>query len=156
MGIPYSRQINSAFSQVTPLVASGYQVLETTKNIAVALFALEILSVILLTLILISLLALLFTLNPDLEAERKELVTPFMKALAGWMRGANAIPVWVAWVLVVGFVGAGLGFGGWVYWMRVVEDARIGWETDGEGEGEEVGEGGGRDVANLRDGKTVQ
>jgi hypothetical protein len=79
MGIPYSKQINAAFDQVTPLVASGFQVLETTKNIAVLLAFIEVFIFILLGLILIALFILLVTVNPDLEEERRELVTPMVK-----------------------------------------------------------------------------
>jgi lysylphosphatidylglycerol synthetase-like protein (DUF2156 family) len=81
MGIPYSRQINTAFDQVTPLVAQGFQVLETTKNIAILLAWIEVLTVVLLALILIALLALLVTMNPDLANEREAFVTPTLKAL---------------------------------------------------------------------------
>jgi hypothetical protein len=79
MGIPYSKQINAAFDQVTPLVAAGFQVLETTKNIAVLLAFIEVFIFILLGLILIALCILLVTVNPDLEEERRELVTPVIK-----------------------------------------------------------------------------
>jgi hypothetical protein len=79
--IPYSRQINAAFDQVTPLVAAGFEVLETTKNIAILLAWIEGLTVVLLGLILCSLFALLITTNPDLAEERRALVTPVMKWL---------------------------------------------------------------------------
>jgi hypothetical protein len=81
MGIPYSRQINTAFDQVTPLVAQGFQVLETTKNIAILLAWIQVLTVVLLALILIALAALLVTMNPDLAREREAYVTPVMKTL---------------------------------------------------------------------------
>jgi hypothetical protein len=81
MGIPYSRQINTAFDQVTPLVAQGFEVLETTKNIAVLLAWIQVLTVVLLALILIALAALLVTMNPDLSHERQAFVTPIMKIL---------------------------------------------------------------------------
>jgi hypothetical protein len=79
MGIPYSRQINTAFDQVTPLVAQGFQVLETTKNIAILLAWIQVLTVVLLALILSALVALLVTMNPDLETERQAFLTPIMK-----------------------------------------------------------------------------
>jgi hypothetical protein len=79
MGIPYSKQINAAFDQVTPLVAAGFQVLETTKNIAILLTFIEIFTVILLSLILIALLMLLVTMNPELEEERRTFITPVIK-----------------------------------------------------------------------------
>jgi len=85
MGIPYSKQINAAFDQVTPLVASAYEVLETTKNIAILLAFIQIGTVILLFFILAALIGLLFTMNPDLEMERRALVTPVMQWLASWV-----------------------------------------------------------------------
>ena len=41
MGLPYSKQINEAFDQVTPLVAEGFKVLETTKNISILLATMQ-------------------------------------------------------------------------------------------------------------------
>lgn len=79
MGIPYSKQINAAFDQVTPLVAAGFEVLQTTKNISILLAAIQVLTVLLLLLILITMLALLVTMNPDLSEERQVIVTPVMK-----------------------------------------------------------------------------
>lgn len=79
MGIPYSKQINAAFDQVTPLVAAGFEVLQTTKNISILLAAIQVLTVLLLLLIFITMLALLVTMNPDLSEERKVIVTPVMK-----------------------------------------------------------------------------
>ncbi|KAF2225601.1 hypothetical protein BDZ85DRAFT_68695 [Elsinoe ampelina] len=85
MGIPYSKQINAAFDQVTPLVAAGFQVLQTTKNISILLAAIQVLTVVLLALIQATLLILLITVNPDLENERTKIVTPVMKWVAGVM-----------------------------------------------------------------------
>ncbi|KAL6709070.1 hypothetical protein ACN47E_001886 [Coniothyrium glycines] len=81
MGLPYSRQINAAFEQVTPLVAAGYKVLRTTRDISVLLAVIQVLTVWLLGLILVALVALLFCVNPDLEDERRALVTPWLKWL---------------------------------------------------------------------------
>lgn len=67
MGIPYSREINAAFEQVTPLVAAGFKVLRTTKNISIVLAIIQVLTVVFLGLILLALIALLYTVNPDLE-----------------------------------------------------------------------------------------
>lgn len=50
MGIPYSKQIHSAFDQVTPLVAAGFEVLKTTKNIAILLACLQVFVALILTL----------------------------------------------------------------------------------------------------------
>lgn len=67
MGIPYSRQINAAFEQVTPLVAAGFKVLRTTRDISILLAVIQILTVFFLGLILAALIALLYCVNPDLE-----------------------------------------------------------------------------------------
>lgn len=85
MGIPYSKQINSAFDQVTPLVAAGFEVLQTTKNISVLLAAVQVITAILLFFILGALLAILVSINPDLENERRSLITPTVKWFACWL-----------------------------------------------------------------------
>jgi hypothetical protein len=75
MGIPYSRQINAAFEQVTPLVAAGFKVLRTTRDISILLAVIQVLTVVLLGLILLGLVALLYCVNPDLEVRYK--IDPF-------------------------------------------------------------------------------
>ncbi|PSR78932.1 hypothetical protein BD289DRAFT_354295, partial [Coniella lustricola] len=85
MGIPYSRQINSAFTQVTPLVAAGFQVLQTTKNISILLACVQVLTCVFLALILLALLGVICTLNPALQQEERELVTPVVRWLASWL-----------------------------------------------------------------------
>lgn len=156
MGIPYSREINQAFEQVTPLVAAGFEVLETTKNIALALFFIQVYTATTLTLVLLALLGLLFTLNPDLEHERKVLVTPAMKWIASWSLTKHGAPKSVAAALVFLFALGGFGFLGWVYYKRSVEDATV--ENDapaaGEEEGDELKKG--KDVENLKKGKVEQ
>jgi len=67
MGIPYSREINAAFEQVTPLVAAGFKVLRTMKDISILLAVIQVLTVFFLFLILIALILLLYSVNPDLE-----------------------------------------------------------------------------------------
>ena len=91
MGIPYSKEINKAFEElnkaygkVTPLVAAAYEVLETTKNISLLLAGIQVLTVTLLWLMLLALIGILITINPDLEEERTEYVTPVARWLAGW------------------------------------------------------------------------
>ncbi|EMC99610.1 hypothetical protein BAUCODRAFT_50591, partial [Baudoinia panamericana UAMH 10762] len=79
MGIPFSRQINAAFDEVSPLVASGFQVLQTIKNIAIILAVIQVLTVLFIALILGVLVALLVSINPDLESERQAIVTPYVK-----------------------------------------------------------------------------
>jgi hypothetical protein len=73
MGIPYSRQINAAFEQVTPLVAAGFKVLRTTRDISILLAVIQVLTVLLLGLILCGLVALLYCVNPDLEVRSSPL-----------------------------------------------------------------------------------
>lgn len=85
MGLPYSKQLNYAFDQVTPLVAAGFRVLETTRDIGILVALIQVLTCLLLGLILAALLALLITVNPDLELERQAIVTPTMKWLASWV-----------------------------------------------------------------------
>jgi hypothetical protein len=121
MGIPYSRQIHAAFDQVTPLVAAGFEVLQTTKNISILLAAIQVITVVILAMILLTMLALLITMNPDLEAERAAIVTPVVKWCACWAmpeceaRGRVAMSVFV--LLAVVFVAC------WV-WFSVVTDVK--------------------------------
>jgi len=97
MGIPYSRQINAAFDQVTPLVAQAYAVLDVTKNIAILLAVIQVVSVLLLAMILSALVAIIIAVTPDLEEERKTLVTPTIKAILHrglylpWLVGAAVL-----------------------------------------------------------------
>lgn len=67
MGLPYSRQINAAFEQVTPLVAAGFKVLRTTRDISILLAVIQVLTVWLLFCILLALVGVLFCLDPGLE-----------------------------------------------------------------------------------------
>jgi hypothetical protein len=108
MGVPYSTQIDAAFDQVTPLVSTGFDVLQTTKNIAILLAYIQILTVVLLSLILFALLGLLFTMNPDLEKERQQLVTPVMRWLASWVFMYGRAAKWLLKGFVVSIAGFGL------------------------------------------------
>lgn len=108
MGIPYSREINSAFAQVTPLVAAGFQVLQTTKNISILLAAIQVLTAFFLFLILLVLLGVLCSVNPDLQREKEELVTPVVRWLASWVFVYGRM---VGWLLRVGLVGTTAGLG---------------------------------------------
>lgn len=101
MGIPYSKEINIAFAQVTPLVAAGFEVLQTTKNISILLAAVQILTTLLLFLILLTLLALICVADPGLTRERDELVTPAVRWLAGWVLAYGGA---VSWALRVSLV----------------------------------------------------
>jgi hypothetical protein len=131
MGLPYSKQIHLAFDQVTPLVAAGFEVLQTTKNITFLLAAIQVLTTIFLGLILITLLALIITVSPDLEYERQAIVTPMMK----WL--ADSVIQYARWVQVgvwIVIMGAGLGAaGGWYVTREVAESVEF--EVEGpEGE----------------------
>lgn len=106
MGIPYSREINNAFDQVTPLVAAGFEVLQTTKNISILLAAIQVLTCVFLGAILLALMGLICTVNPDLEMEKDELVTPSMRWLAGWIFSYGGTVSWLLKVLVVACTGA--------------------------------------------------
>lgn len=85
MGIPYSKEINSALDQVAPLVEHGFVVLQTTKNISILLMILQILTVLLLGLILLTAFGIMLCVNPDLVVERKALVTPIVRWIAAWL-----------------------------------------------------------------------
>ncbi|KXJ88011.1 hypothetical protein Micbo1qcDRAFT_178651 [Microdochium bolleyi] len=150
MGIPYSKEINHAFDQVTPLVAEGSQVLEKTKNIAVVLLWLEIASALIIALNLVCLLALLVTLNPDLEEERRTLVTPVVRWVAG--SAAQAAGVLGRWwvVVVLGVLGV-YGVGVWM-WVRHGGSGVEGVEGD-DGAGEEEPDGGEKDKKGKGKGK---
>ena len=136
MGVPYSKQINAAFDEVTPFVAAGFEVLETTKNIAILLAVIQISTAILLSLILIALLGLLFSINPELEKERHELVTPFMQWLAGWIFKYGAIATWFLKILMV-LTTAGLGVS---LWQGSIAGTSAPASVNGEVESEEDSE----------------
>jgi hypothetical protein len=152
MGIPYSREINAAFEQVTPLVQSAYEVLDTTKNIAVFLAYLQVLIAVTLILNLLAMIGLLFTLNPDLEKERKLLVTPVMKWIAGFSMTASGHRNSIASALVGFFILAGAGFWFYVYYVRTVEDPSIENEKADEPEREMKG----KDVEAIKRGEAKQ
>lgn len=134
MGIPYSREINAAFDQVTPLVAAGFEVLQTTKNIAILLACIQVLTTLLLLLILFALLGLLFTMNPELEKEREQLVTPIMQWVASWILTYGRAANWLLRVVIMGSI-AGVG---WFLWKGSV--AGVSPPTSGEGETDESGQ----------------
>ncbi|KAF4498565.1 hypothetical protein FAGAP_5268 [Fusarium agapanthi] len=111
MGMPYSKQVHAAFDQVTPLVAAGFEVLRTTKNIAVFLAFLQVFAALILTLTLFAILAIIYSVNPDLEEERRALVTPCMQWIASWVMEYGALTAWILKVLVVlGTAGLGVFF----------------------------------------------
>ncbi|KAH7384338.1 hypothetical protein DE146DRAFT_223176 [Phaeosphaeria sp. MPI-PUGE-AT-0046c] len=137
MGIPYSRQINAAFEQVTPLVAAGYKVLRTTRDISILLAVIQVLTVFFLFLILVGLIALLYCVNPDLEDERRNLVTPALKTIA-------RITLWgiIKSAISTGIV---LGITAWAVWKlfivkRWVEDVEYEGNVDADEALENLGE----------------
>lgn len=141
MGIPYSREINSAFAQVTPLVAAGFQVLQTTKNISILLAAIQVLTALLLFLILLALLGVICTTNPDLQRETDELVTPVVRWLASWVFAYGKV---VGWLLRVGIVGTTAGLGAFLWQGSLVGKSLPGTPVEGEAEGGDgKGDGGG-------------
>lgn len=127
MGIPYSREINAAFQQVTPLVAAGFQVLQTTKNISILLAAIQVLTVLTLVLILMVLLGILYAVNPDLEDERKQLVTPIMRRLAKVSLGG--IVMSVSYMYAVFFCFFVLAAASYVIWEKQIGSRE---QVDGE------------------------
>lgn len=134
MGIPYSREINSAFAQVTPLVAAGFQVLQTTKNISILLAAIQILTALLLFLILLALVGLLCTVNPDLRRETDELVTPVVRWLSGWVFAYGRV---VGGLLRVGLVATTAGLGVFFWQGSRVGKSLPGTPVEGEVEVED-------------------
>lgn len=149
MGIPYSKQINAAFDQVTPLVASAFEVLQTTKNIAILLAVIQVCTVILLLLILLALIGLLFTMNPDLETERRILVTPAMQWLANWIIKASEKRK--SFIRGLWLVLAIVGFAVWVgiCYVRKVEEVEEDASKDDSGKK-------GEDIDAIKKGDTKQ
>lgn len=144
MGIPYSKQIHAAFDQVTPLVAAGFEVLQTTKNISILLAAIQVVTVVILGLILLTLLALLISVNPDLEAERAAIVTPVVRWCACWAmpecetRSRVGVSVFV--LLGVMFVCAWIWFSVATDMKDVAADEAVANEMEGD-QGEENKDG---------------
>ena len=130
MGIPYSREINAAFEQVTPLVAAGFKVLRTTKNISILLGVIQVLTVLFLGVIAVILLAILYSINPDLEKERQELITPAFQWLAA-----------VSWhsvgKVMLGFTAA-IGVCVVIAWLVWEEERVEGEDADGDIVGDET------------------
>ena len=112
MGIPYSKQINTAFDEVTPLVAAGFRVLRTSRNISILLAVIQVVNTLLLGIAVIGVLALLITVNPDLEEERRTLVTPTVKWGAAWFVDRAWLQIALATILAGCALG---GMSGWVY-----------------------------------------
>ncbi len=135
MGIPFSKQINAAFDEVTPLVAAGFEVLQTTKNIAIWLAVIQVLTVIILSLVLLVLVAILISLNPDLETERQAIVTPVVQY--GAQLAIRAQSNWRTWLIgaMVILLGVAVGATGGV-WLTSKDFQRIAEEDTGPNETE--------------------
>jgi hypothetical protein len=137
MGIPYSKQINAAFDEVTPLVLAGFEVIQTTKNIAILLAVIQVLTVIILSIVLLVLLALLVTVNPDLKAERQAIVTPLVRWGARLaMRLESHWRMWLIGALVV-LLGTAIGATAAVYvtqtdFQRLASEERDAREGQGD------------------------
>ncbi|KAF1970992.1 hypothetical protein BU23DRAFT_510659 [Bimuria novae-zelandiae CBS 107.79] len=117
MGIPYSREINAAFEQVTPLVAAGFKVLQTMKDISILLAVIQVLTVLFLAMILFVLILLLYSVNPDLEYERRHIITPLLKYLA-------SLTLWAVFkgtVTPIAGVSIALGVTWWVFRLEYEE-----------------------------------
>lgn len=78
MGIPYSREINAAFDQVTPLVAEVDRILRTMHNISIIVAVIQVLTVVLLFAILLVLVLIVYSVNPDLEVRFALFLTFFL------------------------------------------------------------------------------
>ncbi|KUI55580.1 hypothetical protein VP1G_02950 [Cytospora mali] len=131
MGIPYSREIDNAFNQVTPLVAAGFQVLQTTKNISILLAVIQILTCVFLGAILLAIIGLICTVNPGLMKEKDELVTPVVRWLASWVFSYGTTVSWLLRALVVVSTGA-LGVFFWQGSMAGVSVPGTPEEGDGD------------------------
>ncbi|KAF2438611.1 hypothetical protein P171DRAFT_491269 [Karstenula rhodostoma CBS 690.94] len=121
MGIPYSREINAAFEQVTPLVGAGFKVLRTMKDISILLAVIQVLTVLSLLLILFVLILLLYSVNPDLEHERQTLVTPLL-------RNAASLALWEVFkglVTPVASISLVLGLAWWVFRLEHAEQHEL-------------------------------
>lgn len=123
MGIPYSRQINAAFEEVTPLVAAGFRVLRTSRNISFLLAVIQILNLLLLTTSLFLLIAVVVSVNPDLKEERQAIVTPFMRWLVAWLIDRAWLRILLWGVL------SGAALGGYAGWYYVQDTPEIDDET---------------------------
>ncbi|KAF3769496.1 hypothetical protein M406DRAFT_283893 [Cryphonectria parasitica EP155] len=136
MGIPYSKQINGAFTQVTPLVAAGFEVLQTTKNISILLASIQVLTCVFLGLILLALLGIICTLSPHLETETQTLVIPVVRWLASWLLVYGTA---VGWTLRVAVVATTAGLGVFFWQGSLAGNSVPGTPATGEVEGEGPG-----------------
>lgn len=101
-------------------MAEGFKVLETTKNISILLAVVQVFNIFLLLLIFAALIALLITTNPDLDHERRVLVTPIVQWFTSWItdRGSRR---YLALVIFIVLLGSAMGAGGAFYMLRKSE-----------------------------------
>lgn len=154
MGLPYSKQINAAFDQVTPLVAEGFEVLQTTKNISLFLAVCQVLTAVFLALILATMLGLLITVNPDLEHERQELVTPAMKWMAGWILVLGHWKKSIMVMVLVVAVGCALGSLAGIWYTS--RDPTLSEDLGDRTEGEDPEAVTGADIEAIKKGESKQ
>lgn len=122
-----------SFDQVTPLVAAGFEVLETTKNVSLLLAAIQVLTVVFLALILLVLICIACILNPDLDRERRDLVTPLLKWTSSWgYLFSSMLSSMLFRVLAGGIFVVATASLGWSFVMAIQRDGRL--EVDDAGQ----------------------
>lgn len=97
MGVPYSKEVDIVLSSVQDLLG-------TVNYVAITLVILHITIVFLLILLLTAVIALIFTMDPNLSKEREALVTPSMKWLATrllWLQVRLRLACWLLALLAV-------------------------------------------------------
>lgn len=131
MGIPYSKEIHSAFDEVTPLVAAGFKVLRTSRNITILLAVIQLFNFFLLALSVVILGGILISVSPGLEEERRTLVTPAVRWVLNWL-------IDLTWLrLALGAIVIGTVVGVWAGWY-VTQDMPGFDDAQGEDPGDEV------------------
>jgi len=125
MGLPYSRQINTAMGQVNtamgqvePLVATAINVLRTSRNISYVLVVMQVFAIGLLVSILGVLVAILVSVNPDLEDERTKFVTPAVNFFADF--AARAV-TWYISTLYAGLAVLAVTYISWWYYVSDID-----------------------------------
>lgn len=125
MGIPYSRQINAAFEQVSPLVVEGFEVLQATQRISLLIAEIQVLTTLVLLMILVTLIALVICVNPDLETERQALVTPVIKYLASFAMTKSGQGQFGLVALFTTLTFGGLAYAHWYYYFKQPDIAEL-------------------------------
>lgn len=148
MGIPFSKEIREALDQVEPLRKAGFEVLRTTKNISLILACIQVLTVIILALILAALFGLLLTMNPDLDYEKQQLVTPALKWISGWLLSCGGLVKWFARVC---FFVVGGGFALFLWHGSTVGASVPDTDTEGNEDKEKEGDAKGKGKDKAKD-----